>query len=116
MNKIIKAYIVFMIFCIVAAIMAPPDAISQLTLAVFMAIIYGILWFIVSRFKSYTQTPESIKKLIIVLICLLSITITSSIFFFQGICGLKKSYRQLEIEHSESPAATTQQQTQTQSQ
>jgi prolipoprotein diacylglyceryltransferase len=100
MSLLMETHIVVFVFFVVAVILAPPDFISQIFLAVQMVIIYGVLRFIVSRFKSYAQTPENIKKLITVLICLLSITITSSIFFFQAYCGLNKSYQQMEDEHS----------------
>ena len=55
-----KAKIIVFIFFVVAAIMSPPDIVSQITLVFIMVIIYGILVFIVSRFKSYAETPESI--------------------------------------------------------
>jgi len=115
--KIIIAYVVLqavlMIFCIAAAIMTPPDVISQITLVVVMVIICGFLIFIVSRFKSFAQTPQSIKCLILAMVCLLSITITSSMMFFQVYYHLNKSYRQLEIEHAK--CLLSQEQTQMQS-
>jgi len=59
----------------VAAILTPtPDVVPQIALMIMMGVVLGILAFIVSRFKSFGQSPQSIKKLIIVLVCLLSIT------------------------------------------
>lgn len=109
-----KAQIVVFVFFVAAAIMTPPDVISQLTLVFVMVTIYGLLVFIVSRFKSLAQTPESIKSLITVLVCLLTITISYSIFLFLSCHQLSKSYRQLKIEHSKCPVS--QEQTQMQSQ
>jgi Sec-independent protein secretion pathway component TatC len=99
---------------ITAAILTPPDIVSQLTLVVVMVIICGVLLFIVSRFKALAQTPKSIKYLILALVCLLSMTITSSMMFLQGSHQSNKSYRQLEIEHAKCLAS--QEQTQIQSQ
>lgn len=110
MSKIGKGLIVLLVFYVVAAIITPPDALSHLVVIVEMLIIYGILRFIVSRFKSYTQTPQNIKKLIMVLICLLSMTIACSIAFFD----YRRSYHRLRAEHSKCP--TSQQQTQMESQ
>jgi hypothetical protein len=112
--KIIIAYVIFNIFVITAAILTPPDIVSQITLVVVMVIISGLLLFIVSRFKALAQTPKCIKYLILALVCLLSMTITSSMMFFQGSYHLKKSYRQLEIEHAKCLAS--QEQTQMESQ
>lgn len=114
LSEVGKKLIVLLVFFVVAVMLAPPDLISQIFLAVQMIIVYGILRFIVSRFRSYAQTPESIKKLTTALLCLLSVTITSSMYFFQCYYGLNKSYRQLENEHSKCPPS--QQQTQMQSQ
>ncbi|MCP4612333.1 MAG: hypothetical protein GY845_26855 [Planctomycetes bacterium] len=105
LNEVGKKLIVPLVFCVTAAILAPPDPITQISLAVEMLIIYGILRFIVCRFKSYTQTPQDIKKFIIALICLLSITITSSEMLFRRYYHLNKSYRQLEAEHSKCPVS-----------
>jgi hypothetical protein len=106
--KIIIAYVVFNIFLVVSAILTPPDIISQLFLTFVMVIICGVLIFIVSRFKSIAQTPKSIKYLILAMVCLLSITISSSIHLFQYYYHLNKSYRQLEIEHSKCPVSQEQ--------
>lgn len=70
-------------FLVVAAILTPsPDAFSQIAMALMMTVICGILAFIVSRFKSFGQTPESIKRLIVAFVCLLSITMTVCITSF----------------------------------
>jgi hypothetical protein len=112
LREVGKKLIIPFVFFVVAAIMTPPDVISQLVFFVEMLIIYGVLRFIVSRFESYPQTPESIKKLIIVLLCLLTITMISSFYFFQCYCSSRKSYDKLEAEHSNRP--TSPQQTLTQ--
>ena len=67
------------IFPIAAAIITPPDVIAQVVAIIEMAIVYGLLTLIISRLKSLEQTPESIKILIIILVCTLSITIPCSI-------------------------------------
>ena len=73
-------------FLVVAAILTPsPDVVSQIAMALMMTVICGILTFIVSRFKSFGQTPESIKRLIVVLVCLLSITTAYSFTSFVGV-------------------------------
>ena len=70
-------------FVLATSIITPPDLISQITVLFEMLIVCGILTLIISRFKSFKQTPISIKKLIIVMVCLLSITISYSITLFQ---------------------------------
>jgi len=105
-----KAWIIVFIFCITAAIMTPPDIVSQLTLVVIMVIIYGLLILFVSRFNSYAQTPESIKKLITILICLLSITLSCSVLSL----SYYSRYHRLKAEHSK--CLVSQQQTQIESQ
>jgi len=74
-----RAWIIVLVFSIVAALITPPDLLSQIVVIVEMVIVCGFLTFIISRFKSFKQTPESIKKLIIIMVCLLSITITCSV-------------------------------------
>jgi uncharacterized membrane protein len=64
-----------------------------------MVVIYGVLTFIVSRFKSLAQTPQTIRRLILVLVCLLSITISYSVTLFQY-CY------QMRAERSEQAAST----------
>ena len=73
------------IFPIAAAIITPPDVIAQVVAIIEMAIIYGLLTLIISRLKSLEHTPESIKILIIILVCTLSITITFSITLLRHI-------------------------------
>lgn len=89
MSLMVKAQIVLLVFAVAAAVITPPDVISQLFVIVEMVIICGLLIFIVSRFKSFAQTPESIKRLIMVLVCLLSITISYSVTLFQYCHRLK---------------------------
>lgn len=72
----------FFIFPFVAAIITPPDVISQIFVIIEMAIIYGLLTLLISRFKSIKQTSEDIKILIVILVGLLSITIPCSITLF----------------------------------
>lgn len=107
MSRYFKAQTVLLIFAVSAAIITPPDVVSQLVVIVEMVIIYGLIWLIVSRFKSLAQTPQDIKKLITVLVFLLTITITYSITLFQY-------HYQLRAEHSK--CATSQGQTQVESQ
>jgi predicted membrane protein len=107
-NEVGKKLVVPFVFFVIAAIITPPDVISQLTLAFEMLIIYVILWFIVSRLRSYAQTPQDIKKLITFFICLLSITIASSLTFYQYYIHINKSYRQLKDEHSKCPISQQQ--------
>ena len=73
---------VLFIFPLVAAILTPPDVIAQVYMMSIMTLVGGILAFIISRFKSYKQTPQSIKILIIVFVLLLSITIAYSVMSF----------------------------------
>lgn len=94
------------VFPFVAAILTPPDIISQMALAIPMMVIYGILTFIVSRFKSFGQTPQSIKRLIVVLICLLSITMTVCVVSFLDRIHRHREYSSVSEESSESPLGT----------
>jgi hypothetical protein len=110
LNEVGKKLIVLLVFFVAAAIMTPPDVVSQITLVVVMVIIYGLLIFIVSRFKSFAHTPQSIKSLIMALVCLLSITMSYSI----SSLGYYQRYHQLRDEHSKCPVS--QEQTQIQSQ
>jgi Sec-independent protein secretion pathway component TatC len=79
---IIAGIIFLVVFSIAAALITPPDVISQVTVIIEMVIVCGLLIFIISRFKSLKQTPESIKKLIIAMVCLLSISISCSVILF----------------------------------
>ena len=109
MSELAKARIVLLVFFVAAAIMTPPDVVSQITLVVIMVIIYGIQIFFILRFKSFAQTPESIKKLIMVLVCLLAVTMSYSITSL----GYYQRYHQLRVEHSKCPVS--QEQTQVES-
>lgn len=82
-RRALTLFIVLFVFSIAAAIITPPDVVSQVFVIAEMVIIYGIFIFIISRFKPFSQTPETIKKLIVVLVCLLSITISYSLTLFQ---------------------------------
>ena len=63
MSLLMEAHIVVFIFFVIAAIMTPPDVVSQITLAVPMIIVYFILKLIVSRQKSYAQTlPRTLRS------------------------------------------------------
>jgi hypothetical protein len=81
---VVALIMVMFIFPIVAGILTPPDVISQVFLMSIMTLIGGILALIISRFKSFRQTPESVKKLIIVFVCLLSITTAYSVMSFMA--------------------------------
>ena len=81
---VVALIIVLFIFPIVAGILTPPDVISQVFLMSIMTLIGGILAFVISRFKSFGQTPERIKILIIVFVCLLSITTAYSVMSFMA--------------------------------
>ena len=79
--SILKLAVLWILFLIVAAFISPPDLISQITIAVMMAVIYGLLTFIISRSKSLAQTPADIRKLIAVLVILLSVSFSLSLIF-----------------------------------
>ena len=96
-----RIWIMLLVFSIVAALITPPDVMSQITLIFGMLIVCGLLTLIISRFKSLKQTPESIKKLIIVMVCLLSISITCSIFLFHQCYQLRIINNDLRTEQSE---------------
>lgn len=96
-----RALIILLVFSIVAALITPTDVISQVIVIVEMIIIYGFLTLIISRFKSLKQTPESIKKLIIVMVCLLSISISSSITLFIQCYHLGIDNNDLRIQQSQ---------------
>ena len=99
--KISTLLIVGLTFLVAAAIITPPDLISQIIVIFEMLIVCGLLAFIISRFKSFKQTPESIKKLIIVMVCFLSITISYSVTLFLY-CHQKMAVnRNLSTEQSE---------------
>ena len=96
-----RAYIILLVFSIVAALITPPDVISQITVIVEMVVVCGILTFIISRFKSLKQTPDSIKKLIIVMVCLMSISISCSVTFFMQCHQLRIANNILRTEQIE---------------
>ena len=96
-----RALVILLVFSIVAALITPLDVISQITVIVEMVIVCAFLTIIISRFKSLKQTPESIKKLIIVMVCLLSITITCFVTFFIQCHQLRIANNDLRTEQSE---------------
>ena len=89
------------VFAVAAAVITPPDLISQISLMLEMVVAYGVLVFIVSRFKSFAQTPERMKTVILVLICLLSIAVTCATMFFVGYQQVRTRYYRVLYEQSE---------------
>ena len=100
-STLIRAWIILLVFSIVAALITPPDAVSQIVVIFEMVIVGGLLTFIISRFNSLKQTPESIKKLIIVMACLLSISISCSVTLFQQCYQLRIANDDLRTGQSE---------------
>lgn len=100
-STLIRAWIILLFFSIIAAFITPPDVVSQIVVIFEMVIVCGLLAFIISRFKSLKQTPESIKKLIIVMVCLLSISISCSVTLFQQCYQLRIANDDLRTEQSE---------------
>jgi len=68
-----ESSIILIVFFIAAAILSPPDVISQLTLAIPMIIIYVVLRLVVPQFKSFKQTPTNVIALKMAYMCFLSI-------------------------------------------
>lgn len=97
-----------LVFSVASAILTPPDVISQIFLMLQMVIVCGVLVFIISRFKSYGQTPESIKKLIMVLVCLVSIIIPFAIMMtmVRDTDRSRKSYAVPSVVYSVPPSAS----------
>ena len=100
-SRLTRAWIILSIFTIVAAIITPPDVVSQITLIVEMIIVCGFLTFFISRFKSLKQTPDNIKKLIMVMVCLLSISISCSFNLFMQCHYLRIANNDLRTEQPE---------------
>jgi hypothetical protein len=96
-----RAWIILLVFSIAAALITPPDVISQIVVIFEMVIVCGFLTLIISRFKSLKHTPESIKKMIIVMVCLLSISISCSVTFFIQCHQLRIANNDLSTEQSE---------------
>jgi len=63
--KILKLCLLFLAFVIVAAIITPPDVISQLVAAVMMAIVYGLTTLTLSRFKLLANAAPLAKSALI---------------------------------------------------
>jgi len=100
-SRLTRVWIILLVFSIAAALITPPDVVSQIVVIFEMLIVYGLLTFIISRFKSLKQTPESIKKLIIVMVCLLSISISCSVTLFTQCYRLSIANDDLRTEQSE---------------
>jgi len=100
-SRLTRVWIILLVFSIVAALITPPDVVSQVVVIFEMVFIYGLLTLIISRFKSLKQTPESIKKLIIVIVCLLSISISCSFTLFMQLYQLRTANDDLRTEQSE---------------
>ena len=79
-STLITILIILSIFPIVAAIITPPDVVSQLILAAEMAIIFGVVIFVISRLKWFTESPETRKRTVTIAVCLFSI--------FVGFCRI----------------------------
>jgi uncharacterized membrane protein len=92
--RLMTLLIVLLVFAVASAVITPPDLVSQLTAMVLMLITYGVVFLAVSRVRSFQQTPESVKKVIVGLVCLLSITAVLS-------AGLWHQCRQLSLRASE---------------
>ena len=94
-------------FLIMAAILTPsPDVFSQVVMAFMMTLVCWTLAFIISRFKSFAQTPESVKRLIVVFVCLLSITMTVCVVSFLDRIHRHREYSSVSYESSESSLGT----------
>ena len=100
-SRLTRAWIILLVFSIAAALITPPDVVSQVVVIFEMVFIYGLLTFIISRFESLKQTPESIKKLIIVIVCLLSISISCSVTLFMQLYQLRTANDDLRTEQPE---------------
>ncbi len=87
--------IVGLVFAVAAAVITPPDRISQISVMLEMVAVYGLLLFIVSRFKSFARTPERMKTVIVVLVCLVAIAVACATTFFAGYQQVKTRYHKL---------------------
>jgi hypothetical protein len=97
--------IVGLFFLVAAAFITPPDAISQLTAALGMAVIYVLLTLAISRFKSFVQTPATMTKVITVLVCLLSVAVIYATILLQDCFRLRVERYQDEVFGGFSPQA-----------
>lgn len=79
MRLLVTVLIVWVFFGIAAAVITPPDIISTITTEVLMFMVFGVVYFVVSRFESFRQTPQSMKTVITALVCLLSVTTVFSL-------------------------------------
>ena len=101
MKPIPTLLVVVLVFAVVSALVTPPDLISQITVMLEMAAVFGLPLLIVSRFKSYSQTPEQMKMVIVALVCLLSIAITCATLFFTACRNARMEYHELLYEQSQ---------------
>jgi len=62
--SISKPAVLWTLFLIVAFFITPPDLITQITTAAMMAIIYGLLTLVISRFKLLEDTPKHTKTVV----------------------------------------------------
>lgn len=80
--RLLTLLILWVVFSVASSVIGPPDMISGISLMVEMFIVYGGVIFAVSRFRSFKQTPESMRRVIVGLVCLLSIaTVSSSMLY-----------------------------------
>ena len=93
--------IVGLVFAVAAAVITPPDLISEIFAMLVMVAVCGLLLFIVSRFKSFAETPERMKTVIVVLACLFSIAVMCAATFFAGYQQVKTRYHKVLQEQSE---------------
>jgi tellurite resistance protein TehA-like permease len=100
--------VVGLVIAVAAALITPPDLISQIFAMLVMVAVCGLLLFIVSRFKSFAETPERMKTVIAVLVCLLSIAVMCAATFFTAYRRASIRYHELLYEQSEPVASADQ--------
>jgi hypothetical protein len=57
---------------VLAYMLAPSDLILEIVLGLEAAFVCGLLIFIITRFKSFRETPIHMKRIMLGLVCLLS--------------------------------------------
>jgi hypothetical protein len=100
MKTISTLLLAVLVFAAVSVLATLPNLVSEITMMLEMAAVFGVLLLVVPRFKSFAQTPEQMKTLIVVLVCLRSITITGSVTFFQYYYHANRRYHELLHEQS----------------
>lgn len=75
-----KISILFLVFFIASAFIAPPDVLSQIILAAEMMIVFGVVFLIASGFRSYKEASQSKRIKIVIAACMFSI--------FVGFCTM----------------------------